>query len=59
MKKGKILKVKQGYNPNSSSIGTEIVVFITSLAGLSLVFSTVTAVLAAFKKKKPGHEGKK
>jgi hypothetical protein len=57
MKKGKILKIKQGYNPNSSSIGTEIVVFITSLAGLSLVFSTVTAVLASLKKKKPADEG--
>lgn len=57
MKKGKILKIKQGYNPNSSSIGTEIVVFITSLAGLSLVFSTVTAVLASLKKKKLADEG--
>lgn len=50
--KGKILKVKTGYNPNSSSIGTEIVVFFTSVAAVSAVFSTVAAVLMSRKLKK-------
>lgn len=54
MKKGKILKVKQGYNPNSSSIGTEIVIFFTSLAGLSFIYATVSAILSSRKLKKTG-----
>lgn len=41
MKKGKILRVKTGYNPNSSSIGTHIPAFI-----FSAIASGVFAVVA-------------
>ena len=54
MAKGKILKVKRGYNPNSSSIGTEIVIFFTSLAGLSFIYATISAVISSRKLKKAG-----
>ena len=41
-KKGKILRVKQGYNPNSSSLGSIIpeFLFLSGLAGTLTVFLT-------------------
>ena len=39
-KKGKILRVKTGYNPNSSSIGSHIPTFFAMAAGLG--FITIT-----------------
>jgi len=38
--KGRILKVKRGYNPNSSSIGSDIMAFLI-LAGGAGVFSVI------------------
>jgi hypothetical protein len=40
--KGRILKVKEGYNPNSSSIGSGILPFLAAAAGAG-VFTIVLA----------------
>ena len=47
--KGRILKIKTGYNPNSSSIGVDMVVFFTAGAGIMVLFNTIAAILAARK----------
>jgi len=47
--KGKILKIKTGYNPNSSSIGADIVVFFTAGAAITILFNTVAAIVGAAK----------
>ncbi len=46
---GKILKIKTGYNPNSSSIGVDMVVFFTAGAALAVLFNTMAAVLCSAK----------
>ncbi len=45
-KKGKILKVKQGYNPNSSSMGSIIFVLPVMLLFFSVIFGAVAGILA-------------
>ena len=54
--KGKVLKVKTGYNPNSSSIGTEITAFLWGAAIFTLfaniLFSLATTVMKKKKKRK-------
>ncbi len=50
--KGRILKVKTGYNPNSSSIGVDMVVFFTAGAAMTVLFNTFAAVVSTAK----GHE---
>lgn len=45
--KGKILKIKTGYNPNSSSIGADIIVFFTAGAAITILFNTVAAIVGA------------
>ncbi len=47
--KGRILKVKTGYNPNSSSIGVDMVVFFTAGAAMTVLFNIFAAVLSAAK----------
>ena len=47
--KGRILKIKTGYNPNSSSIGVDIVVFFTAGAAVTILFNTVAAIVGATK----------
>lgn len=52
--KGKVLKIKTGYNPNSSSIGTEITTFLWGVAIFTLLSNTlfsIVSTLAAGKKK--------
>ncbi|MGA2152313.1 MAG: hypothetical protein ABSG48_09205 [Geobacteraceae bacterium] len=44
---GRILKIKTGYNPNSSSIGVDMVVFFTAGAAVTVLFNTIAAILAA------------
>jgi hypothetical protein len=44
---GRILKIKTGYNPNSSSIGVDLVVFFTAGAAVTLLFNTVAAIVAS------------
>jgi hypothetical protein len=45
--KGRILKIKTGYNPNSSSIGVDMVVFFTAGAAVTVLFNTIAAILGA------------
>ena len=50
--KGRILRVKQGYNPNSSSMGSIVFALPAALLGTTTVFGAVSgAVMAAFMKK--------
>ena len=44
--RGKLLKLKLGFNPNSSSIGTTVVVFLWSLVASGAVLAFASAVLA-------------
>ncbi|HZV00196.1 MAG TPA: hypothetical protein VFF73_25990 [Planctomycetota bacterium] len=44
--RGKILKLKLGFNPNSSSVGTTVVVLLWTIVGSSAVLSLAAAVLA-------------
>ena len=48
---GKILKIKTGYNPNSSSIGVDMVVFFTAGAAIALLFNTMAAIICSAKPK--------
>ena len=45
--KGRILKIKTGYNPNSSSIGLDMVAFLTAGAAVTVLFNTIAAILSA------------
>ncbi|MCU0857749.1 MAG: hypothetical protein MUC65_05025 [Pontiellaceae bacterium] len=50
--KGKILKLKQGYNPNSSSIGTMIFALPAAMLSTAIAFGTVSGLIcSAFLKK--------
>lgn len=42
---GQILKIKTGFNPNSSSISTDIVTFFTCAAGISTVFAGIASII--------------
>jgi len=44
--RGKVLKLKLGFNPNSSSVGTTVVVFLWSLVASGAVLAFASAVLA-------------
>jgi hypothetical protein len=46
---GRILKIKTGYNPNSSSIGIDMIAFFTAGAAVTVLFNTMAAVLASAK----------
>jgi len=45
--KGRILKVKTGYNPNSSSIGADMIVFFSAGAAATILFNTIAALVSA------------
>ncbi|OGS21962.1 MAG: hypothetical protein A3J83_00885 [Elusimicrobia bacterium RIFOXYA2_FULL_40_6] len=45
MNKGRILAVKYGYNPNSSSIGANISVFLWATASVSLFINTIIPLI--------------
>lgn len=51
--RGRILRVKNGFNPNSSSIASDIIVFFTAAAGVSALFATAVAVVMARFSDKP------
>ena len=57
-KPGKILKIKQGYNPNSSSIGSIIFVLPVALLSSTAIFAVVSSVLYSvfLQKKLKRHE---
>ena len=44
--RGRILKLKLGFNPNSSSVGTTVVVFLWSLVASGAVLAFTSALLA-------------
>src|SRR5512140_392958 len=44
--RGRVLKLKLGFNPNSSSVGTTVVVFLWSLVASGAVLAFTSAVLA-------------
>ena len=50
--KGRILKIKTGYNPNSSSIGIDMVIFLTAGAAVTVVFNAIAAIMSATKDQK-------
>ncbi|MBN1576064.1 MAG: hypothetical protein JW913_05905 [Chitinispirillaceae bacterium] len=50
---GRILRVKKGFNPNSSSIATDIIVFFTAAAGVSALFAAAAGVVMARFSDKP------
>jgi len=47
-----VLKIKKGYNPNSSSIGTVLYSFPLALAALAAVLSAIVVFLKKGKKEK-------
>ena len=50
--KGKILRVKHGYNPNSSSMGSIVFALPAALLGITAGFGAVSGVIvSAFVKK--------
>jgi len=51
--KGKVLKLKLGFNPNSSSVGTTVVVFLWSLVASGAVLALASAVLSHRFQRKP------
>ncbi len=44
--RGRVLRLKLGFNPNSSSVGTTVVVFLWGLIASGAVMSFTAAVLA-------------
>ena len=57
--KGKVLKIKTGYNPNSSSIGTEITAFLWGAAVFTLFANTLFSLAATIIKKRKEKKTKK
>ena len=57
-KKGKILRVKQGYNPNSSSMGSIIFAFPAALMGVATAFGIISGIIMSKIVKKNGNKDK-
>jgi hypothetical protein len=51
---GRILKIKTGYNPNSSSIGVDVIAFFTAGAATMVLFNTFATVISAAKASRHG-----
>lgn len=58
-KKGKILKVKMGYNPNSSSMGSMIFILPAALLGVTVIFGAISGVIFSLFLKKSEKNSKK
>ncbi len=54
---GKILKVKTGYNPNSSSIGVDMVAFFTIGAGMTVLFNLIATIIDGIQAKQRARPG--
>ncbi len=52
--KGRILKIKTGYNPNSSSIGVDLIAFLTAGAAATVLFNTAATLITAASANKQG-----
>ncbi|MBF0223825.1 MAG: hypothetical protein HQK76_00095 [Desulfobacterales bacterium] len=46
--KGKILKVKHGYNPNSSSVGSVIFALPVALFGAAMGFGVISSIIFSY-----------
>ena len=46
--KGKILRVKHGYNPNSSSMGSVVFALPVPLLAVSVAFTAVAGAISSF-----------
>lgn len=44
--KGKVLRIKEGYNPNSSSLGSIVFSFPAALLAVPVLFSAIAAFVA-------------
>lgn len=55
--RGKVLRVKLGYNPNSSSLGTGIQVLLFGSAALSFVVVVLSTVIRLRRKAKVSDDG--
>ena len=51
MKRGRILKVRLGFNPNSSSIGLDISVFLWSAVIITTVVNAIMALVSILKRR--------
>ena len=49
--RGRILRVKQGYNPNSSSIGSDVPVFLAAAAGAGVVAAFILSLMSLTRKR--------
>lgn len=49
--KGKLLRVKEGYNPNSSSVGSIVFAFPAVLYAVPVLFGSISALILAQKLK--------
>ena len=45
IRQGKILRVKHGYNPNSSSIGSIVFALPTALLGITAGFGVISGII--------------
>ncbi|MBF0119768.1 MAG: hypothetical protein HQK79_13110 [Desulfobacterales bacterium] len=45
---GKILKIKHGYNPNSSSIGSIIFALPVALFGITIGFGIISSIIFSY-----------
>lgn len=50
--KGKILKIRPGYNPNSSSMGLLVLYIIIGGMGISNIIASIVAASFLYKKRK-------
>ena len=51
VRRGRILRVKEGYNPNSSSVGSAIPVFLYVAGGAAAATAVVLAVFGRVRKR--------
>ncbi len=58
IKKGRILRIKQGYNPNSSSMGSIVFFLPTSLLTITAAYGVLSAVLIPILIKKMDKKGR-
>ena len=56
---GKVLRVKQGYNPNSSSMGSIVFVLPATFFVIAVIFGALSGLLAPFLMRKVENPGKK
>jgi hypothetical protein len=57
--KGKILRIKQGYNPNSSSMGSIVFVLPAILLGISVIFGALSGLFGSILARNIDDPGKK